>query len=551
MASAEDYANWIVSNQDKKGTPEFDTVAQAYKVARGQSSQTKPPSEMNWKEVGENAWQNLPKSVGNVIGGVAEAVASPIQTAKTALDIGAGALQNVLPERLVQAVGEDKASRQLASALGKEYAKKYGTMEGFKEAVATDPAGVMADVSTVLTAGGAGATKLGQLGQTGKAAQLGRALGNVGETLSTAGSYTDPLANALRATGKAYDIGAGGAKKLVGMTAGVGEDALSQAYKAGQTGGQRGATFLENMRGESEMTDVLQAAKTNLQEMGRQKQADYRANMANVKNDKSILDFTGIDKSLADAEKYSSYKGQTINQAAADALNEIKTTVEDWKKLDPAEFHTPEGMDNLKQAIWDSMEKIPDNSKRAQTAAKEVYNSVKSEISAQAPEYSKAMKEYTSATETIQEIEKALSLRNKAAADTSMRKLQSLMRNNANTNYGYRMKLAEQLEKAGGQEMMPALAGQALSQWTPRGIQRAAAGPSAIVAYGAGGLPLAVADLAVSSPRLMGEVAYKGGQLSSALRNAGQKAQLPLNAANVDPRILANYLYQINPQGQQ
>jgi hypothetical protein len=538
MASAEDYANWIVSNQDKKGTPEFDTVAQAYKVARGQSAQTKPPSEMNWKEVGESAWQNLPKSVGNVIGGVAEAVAHPLQTAKTALDIGAGALQNVLPEKLVQAVGEDKASRDVASALGQEYAKKYGTMAGFKEALAKDPAGVMADLSTVATGGGSIAAKVPSLAKTG-------------EVLSKVGSYTDPLANALRATGKAYEIGASGAKKLVGMTAGVGEDALSQAYKAGQTGGQRGATFLENMRGESEMTDVLQAAKTNLQEMGRQKQADYRANMANVKNDKSILDFTGIDKSLVDAEKYSSYKGQTINQAAADALNEIKTTVENWKKLDPAEFHTPEGMDNLKQAIWDSMEKIPDNSKRAQTAAKEVYNSVKSEISKQAPEYSKAMKEYTNASETIQEIEKALSLGNKASADTSMRKLQSLMRNNANTNYGYRMKLAEQLEKAGGQEMMPALAGQALSQWTPRGIQRAAAGPSALVAYGAGGLPLAAADLAVSSPRLMGEVAYKGGQLSNALRNVGQKAQMPLNAANVDPRVLANYLYQINPQGQQ
>jgi len=538
MASAEDYANWIVSNQDKKGTPEFDTVAQAYKVARGQFAQTKPPSEMSWKEVGESAWQNLPKSVGNVIGGVAEAVASPIQTTKTALDIGAGALQNILPEKLVQAVGEDKASREVASALGQEYAKKYGTMAGFKEALAKDPASVMADLSTVATGGGSIAAKVPTLAKTG-------------EVLSKVGSYTDPLVNALRATGKAYDIGSSGAKKLVGMTAGVGEDALSQAYKAGQTGGQRGATFLENMRGESEMTDVLQAAKTNLQELGRQKQADYRANMANVKNDKSILDFTGIDKSLADAEKYSSYKGQTINQAAADALNEIKTTVENWKKLDPAEFHTPEGMDNLKQAIWDSMEKIPDNSKRAQTAAKEVYNSVKSEISAQAPEYSKAMKEYTSATETIQEIEKALSLGNKASADTSMRKLQSLMRNNANTNYGYRMKLAEQLEKAGGQEMMPALAGQALNQWTPRGIQRAAAGPSALVAYGAGGLPLAAADLAVSSPRLMGEVAYKGGQLSSALRKAGEKAQLPFNAANIDPRVLANYLYQINPKGQQ
>ena len=34
MASAADYANWIVNNADKKGTPEFDTVAQAYQEAK-------------------------------------------------------------------------------------------------------------------------------------------------------------------------------------------------------------------------------------------------------------------------------------------------------------------------------------------------------------------------------------------------------------------------------------------------------------------------------------------------------------------------------------
>jgi len=34
MADAKKYAEWIVANQDKKGTPEFDTVAQAYKQAQ-------------------------------------------------------------------------------------------------------------------------------------------------------------------------------------------------------------------------------------------------------------------------------------------------------------------------------------------------------------------------------------------------------------------------------------------------------------------------------------------------------------------------------------
>jgi hypothetical protein len=40
MANAERYAQWIVDNADKKGTPEFETVSQAYKAAR---SEIAPP----------------------------------------------------------------------------------------------------------------------------------------------------------------------------------------------------------------------------------------------------------------------------------------------------------------------------------------------------------------------------------------------------------------------------------------------------------------------------------------------------------------------------
>lgn len=52
MATAEQYADWIVNNQDKKGTPEFNTVAEAYKVARNDvqepsmQEQTPAPQEV-------------------------------------------------------------------------------------------------------------------------------------------------------------------------------------------------------------------------------------------------------------------------------------------------------------------------------------------------------------------------------------------------------------------------------------------------------------------------------------------------------------------------
>jgi hypothetical protein len=42
MATAEQYADWIVKNADKRGTPEFDTVAKAYQLARSQAKASKP-----------------------------------------------------------------------------------------------------------------------------------------------------------------------------------------------------------------------------------------------------------------------------------------------------------------------------------------------------------------------------------------------------------------------------------------------------------------------------------------------------------------------------
>lgn len=58
MASAEEYAGWIVQNQDKRGTPEFETVASAYKVAReagATPSEAKPPERTNTENLTRQA----------------------------------------------------------------------------------------------------------------------------------------------------------------------------------------------------------------------------------------------------------------------------------------------------------------------------------------------------------------------------------------------------------------------------------------------------------------------------------------------------------------
>ena len=96
-----------------------------------------------------------------------------------------------------------------------------------------------------------------------------------------------------------------------------------------------------------------------------------------------------------------------------------------------------------------------------------------------------------------------------------MRKLQSLMRNNVNTNYGNRLELAGTLEDNGA-DIMNAVAGQAASSLTPRGLQGLAATGAGVASLAN---PATLAVLPFTSPRLMGELAYGLGSVS---RGAGK-----------------------------
>lgn len=484
-------------------------------------------SSMGVGEVASRAISNIPSSFGSMVGNIVEAVTSPVQTAKSVVDLGAGILQNVLPESLVQAVGEDKASREVASKVGQFYADRYGSVEGAKRAIAEDPVGVLADVSTILT-GGALATP--------------RA---VSQPLARAASAIDPLAIAGRGVLKATELGGRGVANVLGLTTGAGKESITKAFEAGQRGGAAAEQFRANISGRADPTEVLSLAKANLDEMNRLKQTEYRSGMVNIKNDKTVLDFADIDKALENAFNRVTYKGQVKNAKAAEKITEVQQDVAQWKALDPNEFHTPEGLDALKQKIGDTLESVPFEQKTARASIGEIYNSVKSSIQKQAPTYANTMREYSVASEQIREIERALSLGKGASVDTAMRKLQSLMRNNVQTNYGSRTKLAQQLEKAGGQEFMPGLAGQALSSVTPRGLQTATAIPTGALAYGIGGLPSAGLSLLAASPRAVGEAAYGVGALGRGIGGVTRRAPFI-----IDPRTF-NALFQAGQiQGQ-
>jgi hypothetical protein len=327
--------------------------------------------------------------------------------------------------------------------------------------------------------------------------------------------------------------------KGLGLTTGAGNTAIEQAYQAGQTGNR---TFVDNMRGNADMTDVLEQAKGALDTMRAAKSAEYRSGMMDIGKDKTILDFAPIKQAVDDAQALGFHKGIPINPQAAGTISEISDLVNKWAMLPPSQYHTAVDFDALKKAIGNIRDSAQFGTP-ARKAADTVYNAVKGQITQQAPTYAKTMQAYAESSDLIKQIEKALSLGEKASADTSMRKLQSLMRNNVNTNYGVRAQLAQQLEQQGGANVMPALAGQALNSWTGRGVGSLLekGGIMAMIMHP----PLALkvgAAMPFTSPRIVGEGAYAAGRAANMFGQGAQNVVQRLGQNGVG--LLAQPQYQ-------
>jgi hypothetical protein len=476
-----------------------------------------PDAPLSWAEVPGKALENTPASAYRFAEAMAYPIMHPIQTAQAMGDLGAGALragaQAVLPESAFNYLdsigGQENSQRAAQTATGVKdlYLDRYGSVDGLKRTLAEDPIGALADASTVLTGGATGAKTL--LGQSSKIAR----------GLDTAARVTNPLTVPIKAaqlTAKA--VGAGtkavgaGTKGLLGLTTGTSSDTIGEAYQAGKAGGKQKKAFTRNLRGDEEQAAVIGEARDAVGQIAEKRAGQYQKDMAAIKADKTPIDFQPIEQKFFDIVDSMYESG---HQVAADEtigkLNKIQDVLAEWS-ADPS-MHTAGGLDALKKRIDNLMPSFNDanagNTERAVTA---IRNAVKDEVVNAAPQYADAMKGYESSKAVQREIEQSLSLGRKASADTTLRKLQSVTRNNANTNYGGRMSSAELLKEAGAETLMPRLAGQAMQPIVPRGVMGALTGAGLL--GGAWLNPALLAGLPLASPRLVGEGAQMLGTMS-------------------------------------
>ena len=449
-------------------------------------------------------------------------------------DIAGGVAQQVRelspPEYRGTAPAMNKTSAQ---AVGKALVDRYGGKQQIYNTIATDPWGSALDVSTVL-APAAAVTKSTKLGNVLQAASQATnpamiAIGGPKAAIKSAKALEAPVSHTM------------------GAVTGTSATAIREAAKAGKAGGIKAEAFQSNIRGEADPLAAVEEAKSALSAMHQQKIANYRTDILPISSDPAVLSFSNIEKAVKDVENRGYYRGLSgsgqkvaTKKEAAQAWNKINKAVKDWKSLDPAEYHTAEGMDQLKQSIGDIQQSLPYGSP-ARSAADAVYASIKAEITRQAPGYGKVMSDYEAASQALKDLERELSLGKKGNPGTAVRKLQSALRNNASTGWNSRTDMARTLEAAGADTMFPQLAGQALSPAFPRGLSGLGVGGASLAtvlagAANPGAIAAALIAATTSSPRLVGETAYYGGKAVS----AAEKLKAKLNSSGVNSKNINN-----------
>lgn len=550
------------------GTP----PGMAPELGRGDASGGTPPGtapELGWGETAVGAAKNLIPSTIEMGKGVWNAVTHPIDTVKTIGELAGGALTNL---------GVADFDDEKADALGAYYADRYGSVEGFKQALANDPAGILSDAATILSGGAGAASKLGITGKIAQSGNLGQKIVNV------AGAVTrniDPLTASVKATtslaplAAKYGVKITGKvlKKGLGVTTGLRSgEAQARAANIGFEQGKlgqptsRSTNFIEQLRGGAPAEDVISQADDVLREMQRSASDAYKQGMVPVANDKTVLDFTDIDQTLTDLEKSAYYKGEIKNPTAQRVHAKIKDIVEGWKLLDPAEYHTPEGMDALKQRIGDvSDDLLRENDQSAVRIAKKVYGQVRNDIAKQVPAYAEVMKNYEDAAGTIRDIRQTLSLNPTATVDTQLRKLQTLMLPGRDSVGTFKGQLTDKMagktapvspqQAAAAAKLDDTIVAQQASHWVPQtgGRRVVASGAGAAGAMGAGlaALPFSFETAALlnpnilmalpaMSPRLTTEAAYAGGRAAGATERVLRPATSKVKAAANTTRQLTD-----------
>jgi hypothetical protein len=380
------------------------------------------------------------------------------------------------------------------------YADRYGSYEGFKQALREDPASIAADIAGIATGGGLIAAKAA--GTAGKITKIG-ALSDAAkkaEGFTQIAARLDPLntsvalgGTAARAAGRtAENLGVVIPSKLVGAQPGD----VRQAFDAGR---RNSDDFRQTFEGSVPPEDLVGKAQGAVGDLFKTRSRDYTARMSRLKKQPETLDFADVDAAVNTVYETGRHKGIDIS-SAADVWSEVDGKVAEFRD---AGLNTIEDFDAMKRAIRTIGDKYPVGTPQHRVA-NEVAKSINKTIEAKAPIYANIMKDYRLASDTLADVQSTLSL-GAASQDTILRKLKQ-----SSGGAGPRGRtILDLLESTpSGKGLGDMIAAQGLRQAEPSGLGAMASGAGA-VATGDPGLLAAAAG----SPQALGRTAFGAGQM--------------------------------------
>lgn len=317
------------------------------------------------------------------------------------------------------------------------------------------------------------------------------------------------LGGGVPALGKALRTGV---RESVGLSTGTGGSVITQAYKSAKEGGAGGQAFKEALRGRGSEEQLVLQARDALDTIVAERSAAYKKQRAILDTGERAVDtiepiINAFNKQLEDygvtftkggRPDFSRSPGLGRYEKDLGAMSKV---LADWGSKE-GDF-TVIGIDNLKQVL-DDFRIGSSDSRKFDAFVTNLRNQAKTLIKNK-PGYQKLVKDYEESTGLIKEIQRGLSLGDKASVDTAFRKLTSSLR----TNNEFRKQLVEELDRITEGKLLGGIAGQQLSQAFPRGLVKplgAVGGVATLAATGGGALiPLILAAL-TTSPRLVGEI---------------------------------------------
>lgn len=202
---------------------------------------------------------NAVTSMGNLLGGVAAAVASPLVTAKAVGSVVFGGLDKATA---AMGIPEDPKHPRISPAafdsLVDHFKQRYGSLEGVKDALYKDPAGVAMDAS-VLFGGVGSAAKAANLTNVAKVARIASEVTNpVGLTVK-AGVGTAKAARFAARTGVNRAVSVAGSPRPLSADALAKADELGIPLSRGDAGGSKFTQRTEHILGSTVAPDLYEA----------------------------------------------------------------------------------------------------------------------------------------------------------------------------------------------------------------------------------------------------------------------------------------------------